>query len=69
MKKLLLEIFTWWNGQTLGTRMHTLINGRLVGSDLDGNKYFINKKNTESRWVIYNGKMAVSYTHLRAHET
>ena len=52
MKKLLLEIFTWWNGQTLGTRIHTLINGRLVGSDLDGNKYFINKKNTDSRWVI-----------------
>ena len=57
MKKLLLEIFTWWNGQTLGTRMHTLINGRLVGSDLDGNKYFINKKNTEISLVIYNGKI------------
>ncbi len=68
MKKLLLEIFTWWNGQTLGTRMHTLINGRLVGLDLDGNKYFINKKNTESRWVIYNGKMDASKINANWHD-
>ena len=68
MKKLLLEIFTWWNGQTLGTRMHTLINGRLVGSDLDGNKYFINKKNTESRWVIYSGKMDASKINANWHD-
>ena len=23
MKKFLLQFFTWWNGQTLGTRFHT----------------------------------------------
>ena len=23
MKKFLLQFFTWWNGQTLGTRLHT----------------------------------------------
>ena len=45
MKEFFLEIFTWWNGQTLGTRIHTIIHGRLVGTDLDGNRYYINKKN------------------------
>ena len=44
IKEFFLEIFTWWNGQTLGTRIHTIIHGRLVGSDLDGNRYYINKK-------------------------
>jgi NADH:ubiquinone oxidoreductase subunit len=23
MKDWLLQIFTWWNGQTIGTRFHT----------------------------------------------
>ena len=31
MKQFILQIFTWWNGQTLGTRFHTWRRGKLVG--------------------------------------
>ena len=76
MKEFFLEIFTWWSGQTLGTRIHTFLHGRLVGSDLDGNKYYINKKDSERRWVIYNGQTDASkinanwhdWIHYRTHE-
>ena len=46
------EIFTWWNGQTLGTRLWTYFNGIPAGKDSMGNKYFHNRKDTK-RWVIY----------------
>ena len=52
MKNFFLEIFTWWSSQTLGTRIYTLLNGKLVGTDADGNKYYLNKKNGLNRWVI-----------------
>ena len=50
---MLREIFTWWNGQTIGTRIWSYFNGVLVGTDDQGNKYYKNKKDTK-RWVIYN---------------
>lgn len=56
--KLLLQIFTWWNGQTMGTRFHTWRNGKRVGSDEAGNVYYQGGKDSEGRtrrWVIYNG--------------
>ena len=68
MKEFFLEIFTWWNGQTLGTRIHTIIHGRLVGSDLDGNRYYINKKNKDSRWVVYNGQTDASKINANWHD-
>ena len=37
MKDWLLQIFTWWNGQTIGTRFYTWRFGRNVGSDQFGN--------------------------------
>ena len=49
---MLKEIFTWWNGQTLGTRLWTYFYGIAAGVDNRGNKYFHNKKDTK-RWVIY----------------
>ena len=49
---MLREIFTWWNGQTIGTRIWSYFNGVLVGTDDQGNKYYKNKKDTK-RWVIY----------------
>ncbi|ARJ48659.1 NADH:ubiquinone oxidoreductase subunit NDUFA12 [Candidatus Pelagibacter sp. RS40] len=52
------EIFTWWNGQTLGTRLQTIFFGKLVGEDESGNKYYQNKKG--KRWVIYNGEVEAS---------
>jgi NADH:ubiquinone oxidoreductase subunit len=54
MKKLLLEAFTWWNGQTLGTRFWTWRKGDFVGEDETGNRYY-REKNGKRRWVIYNG--------------
>ena len=51
MLTFIKEIFTWWNRQTLGTRIFTILNGRLVGKDEHGNKYYEDKKG--KRWVIY----------------
>ncbi len=49
---MMKELFTWWNGQTFGTRLWTYFNGIPAGKDSQGNKYFHNKKDTK-RWVIY----------------
>jgi NADH:ubiquinone oxidoreductase subunit len=62
MKTFLLQFFTWWNGQTLGTRVYTARHGEKVGEDEFGNVYYRSKGGridpalgTERRWVIYNG--------------
>ncbi len=52
MLTFLKEILTWWNRQTFGTRLQTIIYGKLVGKDEFGNKYYENKKKNK-RWVIY----------------
>ena len=57
--KFLKIIFSWWNSQTLGTLIHTLIFGNIVGKDQFGNKYYQNK-NDSKRWVIYNGPVDAS---------
>src|SRR5690349_2520824 len=48
------KIFTWWDGSTLGTDLHTRRFGNKVGTDAHGNAYFQGKKDGK-RWVIYNG--------------
>ena len=58
MLTIFKEIFTWWNGQTLGTRIQTIFFGKLVGEDESGNKYYQNKKG--KRWVIYSGEIDAS---------
>ena len=55
MLTLIKEIFTWWNRQTLGTRIFTIFFGKLVGQDEYGNKYYQSKNG--KRWVIYNGEI------------
>ncbi|WP_193178401.1 NADH:ubiquinone oxidoreductase subunit NDUFA12 [Oricola nitratireducens] len=58
MKDFLIQFFTWWNGQTLGTRFHTWRKGEHVGEDEFGNVYYQGGKDAEGRtrrWVIYNG--------------
>ncbi len=47
------KIFTWWNGATIGTALHTMLRGRNVGEDADGNRYFEGRDGR--RWVIYAG--------------
>lgn len=46
------EIFAWWTGNTIGTRLYTLRKGVLVGEDESGNKYY-RERNGDRRWVIY----------------
>ncbi|HVW58338.1 MAG TPA: NADH:ubiquinone oxidoreductase subunit NDUFA12 [Rhizobiaceae bacterium] len=58
MLKFLLEFFTWWNGQTLGTRFFTWRFGKRVGEDEFGNVYYEGTTDSEGRtrrWVIYKG--------------
>lgn len=58
----LTRIFTWWNGQTVGTAMMTARRGERVGSDEAGNVYYRTRGGAidpalgfERRWVIYPG--------------
>ena len=53
-KQFVFEIFGWWNGQTLSTRIFTALRGVKVGEDEFGNVYYEGKKDGR-RWVIYNG--------------
>ena len=58
MKKFWTQFFTWWNGQTLGTRFHTWRFGKRVGEDEAGNVYYeggVNSDGRTRRWVVYNG--------------
>ena len=58
MKNFLLQFFTWWNSQTLGTRFHTWRRGKRVGEDQFGNVYYEGGTDSEGRtrrWVIYSG--------------
>lgn len=52
---LLGQIFTWWDGATVGTSLFTRRFGSEVGRDEFGNLYFQQKKNGSRRWVIYSG--------------
>lgn len=59
LKTFLLEFFTWWNGQTMGTRFLVSRQGEFVGEDQFGNKYY-RQRNGDRRWVIYNGEAEAS---------
>ena len=63
MKTFLIEFFTWWNGQTMGTRFHTWRHGEKVGTDTAGNIYYQTRGGQKDpalgivrRWVVYNGE-------------
>ena len=67
MKTFLLQFFTWWNGQTLGTRLFTWRKGERVGRDEFGNIYYRTRGGAkdpalghERRWVIYAGEADAS---------
>ncbi len=47
--KLLLQIFTWWNGQTIGTRFQPWRHGQRVGEDEFGNVYYQGGTDSEGR--------------------
>ena len=58
MLTMLKEIFTWWNQQTLGTRIQIFFFGKLAGKDHLGNKYYQSKSG--KRWVTYSGEIEAS---------
>ncbi len=53
------NLFTWWEGATLGTALYSWRQGRKVGADDTGNLYFEARKGRR-RWVMYNGSNDVS---------
>lgn len=57
--QFLAELFIWWHKQTLGVRIWTAVQGRYVGSDELGNRYYKGRKN-DRRWVIFNGPAEAS---------
>ena len=58
MLTFIKEIFTWWNRQTLGTRLTIFFFGNFVGKDSYGNKYYQTKKG--KRFIIYKGEVDAS---------
>ena len=55
---LFSEIFSWWGGNTWGTRLTIWRQGRLVGNDDFGNRYYEQSKGVgplgvPRRWVTY----------------
>jgi NADH:ubiquinone oxidoreductase subunit len=55
---LLTSIFTWWNGATIGTNLHTRRKGSEIGQDGLGNVYYeggVDPLGRTRRWVIYSG--------------
>jgi len=54
MWKFIIQLLTWWNGQTIGTRVFTARHGKPVGEDDRGNRFY-QTADGRRRWVIYNG--------------
>lgn len=55
---ILSEVFSWWGGNTWGTRLWTWRQGRPVGDDQFGNRYYVQRRGVgplgvPRRWVIY----------------
>ena len=38
---------------SIGTVLYSLLNGKKVGQDNQGNRFYIHKKNKKKRWVLY----------------
>lgn len=50
--RFILQLLTWWNGQTLGTRLWTWRKGVRVGEDEFNNVYY-ETRDGKRRWVVY----------------
>jgi NADH:ubiquinone oxidoreductase subunit len=49
------NLFTWWNGASLGTAIVSRRYGEEAGRDEEGNVYFRHRDDPSRRWVIYKG--------------
>ena len=45
------KIFTWWNQDTFGTRIKTILFGKFVGEDTSGNKYYESKNEKDGLFI------------------
>ncbi|TCP63144.1 NADH:ubiquinone oxidoreductase subunit [Rhodovulum bhavnagarense] len=54
-----LKLVTWWNNETVGTRLFTARNGQKVGEDEQGNVFY-QSRDGKRRWVIYDGEVEAS---------
>ena len=55
---ILSELFSWWGGNTWGTRVTISRQGRFIGRDDNGNQYYEQRSGVGSlgrprRWVTY----------------
>ena len=64
--KLLKQIFTWWNYQTIGTMIFTWRKGIFVGSDDRGNMFY-EARDSDRRWVIYKNNVEASQVSAEWH--
>ena len=53
------RLFTWWDGQTIGTQLWTWRKGERVGEDAQGNIFYRNADDSR-RWVIFKGEAEAS---------
>ena len=52
------QIFISWNQETLGTKLKTILFGKLVGKDSFENRYYESKSG--KRWIIYKDEIDAS---------
>jgi|TARA_B100000787_G_C16136805_1_gene270061 NADH:ubiquinone oxidoreductase subunit len=38
---------------SLGFKIYSFLNGKIIGKDTFGNSFYVSKKNLSKRWVIY----------------
>lgn len=53
------RLFTWWDGQTIGTQLLTWRTGVRVGEDDRGNVFYRNADDSR-RWVIFGDEAEAS---------
>jgi NADH:ubiquinone oxidoreductase subunit len=58
------EIFSWWGGNTWGTRLTIARQGRFVGSDSFGNRYYEQLKGVGPEGPLARPRRWVTYTKL-----
>lgn len=54
LKDVILKVFGWWDGATIGTLVWTRRNGTKVGEDAAGNAFY-QTADGKRRWIIYKG--------------
>ena len=67
MLTIIKETLTWWNRQTLGTRLQTIFFGKFVGEDKYGNKVSYNIVNPPPKMIQLAKKLKIiniNYTRI-----